>query len=118
MKTYINLQLWILKNFICECLLKNVINFAKKTPEISEKDKAIKFHSRKSLLFDGQHVWIKKEGGLFDVGKFFLYQFSKKYNKNGIVLYRDNGLAVLTMLVAPKQNKLKKIPKSYLKITT
>ena len=56
MKTYINLLLWILNNFICECLLKNVINFAKKTPEISEKDKAIKFHSRKSLLFDGQHV--------------------------------------------------------------
>ena len=109
MKTYINLQLWILKNFVREYLLKNVINFAKNTPEISEKDKAIKFHSRKSLLFDGQHVWIKKEGRLFDVGKFLLYQFSKNYNKKDIVLYRDNGLAVLTMLVAPKQNKLKKI---------
>ena len=73
---------------IKESLLKNTINFAEQHTEISEKDKAIIFHGRKSLLFNGQHVWIKKEGGLFDVtmgafdgaeacevvGNFLLYQ--------------------------------------------
>ena len=49
---------------IKECLLKNAINFAEKHTKISE---AIIFHTRKSLLFNGQHIWIKKEGGLFDV---------------------------------------------------
>ena len=52
---------------IKECLLKNAINFAEQHTEISEKDKAIIFHARKSLLFNGQHVSIKNEGGLFDV---------------------------------------------------
>ena len=52
---------------IKECLLKNAINFAKQHTEIFEKDETIIFHARQSLLFNGQHVWIKKEGGLFDV---------------------------------------------------
>ena len=57
-KTYINLRLLILKNFtrLLECLLKSAINFAEQHAEISEKDKAIIFHARKSLLFNGQHV--------------------------------------------------------------
>ena len=38
---------------IKNCLLKNVINFAEQHTEISEKDKAIIFHARKSLLFNG-----------------------------------------------------------------
>ena len=93
---------------IKECLLKNTINFAGQHTKISEKDKAIIFHARKSLLFNGQHVWIKKKGGLFDVtmgafdvaevcevvGNFLLYQLSKNYNKNDIGLYRDDGIAV------------------------
>ena len=49
------------------CLLKNAINFAEQHTKISEKHKAIIFHARKSLLFNDQHVWIKKEGGLFGV---------------------------------------------------
>ena len=85
---------------IKEFLLKNATNFARQHTEISEKDKAIIFHARKSLLFNGQHVWIKKKGGLFDVtmgafdgaevceavGNFLLYQHSKNYNKK-ILIY-------------------------------
>ena len=52
---------------IKECVLKNAINFAEQHTEISEKDKAIIFHARKSLLFNDQHVSIKKKGRLFDV---------------------------------------------------
>ena len=38
--------------YIKEYILKNVINFAGKHTEIPEKDKAIIFHARKSLLFN------------------------------------------------------------------
>ena len=69
-------------------MLKNAINFAEQHTEISEKDKAIIFNASKSLLFNGQHVCIKKEERLFDVtmtgfdgaevceavGNFLLYQ--------------------------------------------
>ena len=74
----------------------------------SEKDQAVTFHARKSVLFIGQHVWIKKEEELFDVtigafdraevceavGNFVLHQLSKNYNKKDITLYRDHGLAI------------------------
>ena len=48
---------------IKEFLLKKAINFTKQQAEISKKDKEIIFHTKKSLLFNDQHVWIKKEGG-------------------------------------------------------
>ena len=108
---------------IKECLLKNaIINFAGQHTEISEKDKAIIFHARKSLLFNGQHVWIKKNGGLFDVtmgafdgaevcedvSNFLLYQLSKNYNKKDIVLYRNDGLAIFKNVSGSKAEKIKK----------
>ena len=81
-----------------------------------------KFHARKSLLFNGQHVWIKKEGGLFDVtmgafdeaevceavGNFLLYQLSKIYNKKDIGLYRDDGLAIFKNVGGSKAEKILK----------
>ena len=108
---------------IKECLLKNAINFTEQHTEISEKDKAIIFHARKSLLFNGQHVWIKKEGGLFDVtmgafdgaefweasGNFLLYQLSKNYNKKDIGLYIDDGLAIFKNVSGSKAEKIKNI---------
>ena len=73
------------------------------------EDKVIIKHARKSLFFNQQQTWIKKESGLFDVtmgtydgaevcelvGIFILYLVSLKYNKNNIGLFRDDGLAVL-----------------------
>ena len=87
-----------------------------------------KFHVRKSLLFNGQHVWIKKEGGLFDVtmgafdgaevceavGNFLLHQLSKNYNKKHIGLYRDDGLAIFKNVSGSKaENILKDIQKLF-----
>ena len=77
---------------IKECLLKKAINFTEQHSKTSDKDKAIIFHARKYLLFNGQHVSINKKGGLFGVtmgafdgaevceavGNFLLYQLSKK----------------------------------------
>ena len=100
--------------------IKDVINFAEQHTEISEKDKAIIFHARKYLLFNDQHVWIKKEGGLFDVnmgafngaevceavGNFLLYQLSKNYNKKDIGLYRSDVLAISKNVSASKADML------------
>ena len=105
--------------FYKECLLKNAINSAEQHTEISEKDKAITFHARKSLLFNGQQVWIKNKGGLFDatmgafdgaevceaVGNF---QFSKNHDKKDIGLYRDDGLAIFKNVSGSKAEKIKK----------
>ena len=107
---------------IKKCLLKIVINFAEQHTEISQNDKAIIFHTRKFVLFNGQHVWIKKEEGLFDVtmetfdgaevceavGNFLLYQLSKNYNKKDIGLYRDDGLAIFKNVSGSKAEKIKK----------
>ena len=107
---------------IKECLLKNAINFAEQHTKISEKDKAIIFHFRKSLLFNGQHGWIKKKGELFGVtmgtfdevevceavGNFFLYQLSKNNNKRDIGLYRNDGLAIFKNVSGSKAEKIKK----------
>ena len=117
---------------IKECLLKNAINFAEQHTEISEKDKAIIFNARKSLLFNGQDVWIKKKRGLFDLtmeafngaevyealGNFLLYQLSKNYNKKDIGLCRDDGLAISQNVSGSKAEKIKKIYKNCLKTTT
>ena len=78
--------------------------------------------SSKFLLFNGQQVWIKKKGGLFDVimgafggaevceavGSFLLCQLSKNYNKKDIGLYRDDGLAIFKNVSGSKAEKIKK----------
>ena len=79
-------------------------------------------HVRKSLLFNKQQIWIKKESGLFDVtmgaydgaevcglvGISILYQLSRICNKNDIGLYRDDGLAVFRNTSSPQAEKIKK----------
>ena len=39
---------------------------------------------------------------------FILYQLSRKYNKNNIGLYRDDGLAVFKNISGPQEEKIKK----------
>ena len=43
------------------------LNFAREYIYISKCDIGVINHERKSLLFDGSHTWIKKQGGLFDL---------------------------------------------------
>ena len=52
---------------INEKLLNNAIQFAERTLSISQKDKEIILHSRKSLLFNKNDNWVKKGNTLFDV---------------------------------------------------
>ena len=53
---------------IKEETLQNAIEFAKKQVEINNEDIGIIMHSRKSLSYDDNIPWIKKNGtGSFDV---------------------------------------------------
>ena len=107
---------------IKEPLLKQSLDFAEKYTKVISEDKVIIKHARKSLLFNKQQIWIKKESGLFDVMMgaydgaevcelveiFILYQLSRICNKNYIGLYRDNGLAVFRHTNGPQEEKIKK----------
>ena len=106
---------------IKENLLKEALQFAEQHINISQKDKEIIHHSRKSLLFNSNDIWMKKYG-LFDVtmgaydgaevcelvGNFMLFSLSKIYNKNDICLYRDDGLAVFENISGPQSERIKK----------
>ena len=48
-------------------LLSKCLSFAETKVQITEDDKKIIYHSRKSLLFDRGNTWMKKGGDLFDV---------------------------------------------------
>ena len=115
---------------IKDFMLKNAINSAVQHTEISRKDKATIFHARKSLLFNGQHVFTKKEGGLFDVAmgafdgtevcedvrSFLFYQLSRNYNKKYIGLYRDDELSIFKNLSGSEAEKIKKYIQKLFKV--
>ena len=89
---------------------------------ITNEGKVVIKNARKFFLYDNSESRIKKDGGLFDVtmgaydgakicelvGTFLLYKLSLKYNKNEIVLYCDDGLAILKNISGPKSEKFKK----------
>ena len=95
---------------ISEELLTNALDFARQFTDISDEEKAIILHSRKSLLFSAGSEWVKKNrSGLFDVtmgcydgaevcelvGTYALAKLpADKFERNYIGLYRDDGLSV------------------------
>ena len=105
---------------IKESLLIEAIDFARLHVEVNTKDLKIILHARKSLLFNAEHTWIKKEGGLFDVtmgaydgaevcelvGTFLLSLIRSKYENVG--LYRDDGLAAFKNMSGPGNERIKK----------
>ena len=104
---------------IKETLLIKAINFAGKRVNITNEDKVIIKHARKSLLYGNSEPWMKKDSRLFDVtmgaydgaevcelvGTFLLYKLSLKYN---IGLYHDDGLRIFKNMSGPKSEKVKK----------
>ena len=104
-------------------LFNEAIQYASTITEISDSDKNIIKHSRKTLLFYNNHPWKKKYGnpdfdvpmGCFDgaqicelVGIFVLNKLSNIIDKNSIDLYRDDGLGVFDKLSGPQIEKKKK----------
>ena len=103
-------------------LLTDALKFAEEITNISEEDMKIIYHSRKSLLFNENQAWMKKEGELFDVtmgaydgaevceliGIFMLHKLSTQYKKGDIGLYRDDGLAILKNISGSESERMKK----------
>ena len=85
----------------------------------SDDDKEVIHYARKSLLFNDQQTWIKRDRWLFDVmmgayhgvevfelfGNYLLYEPSKSYEKKGIGLYRYNGLVTFKNKSGPESEK-------------
>ena len=108
---------------ITKKLVEKAIEHASKYTTISEEQKRIILHSRKSLLFtNGQH-WIKSKGdkdfdvtmGSYDgaelcelVGLFILYRLSEKYGIEISGLYRDDGLSCFEINNGHDADKIRK----------
>ena len=90
-----------IKNFyssITQDLLNKALNFASEYASVSKCDIDVTNEARKSLLFDGSNIWIKKQGRLSDmsmgaydvtemcefVGPYLLNVLSKKHTKKTI----------------------------------
>jgi hypothetical protein len=99
------------------------LKFAKKHATVTARDRDIILHCRKSILFDEEKPWIKKNNSeLFDVtmgsydgaeicelvGLYALNILSKKIDKANIGLYRDDGLAVLKNAPGTKSDRVRK----------
>ena len=108
---------------ITEPLLSKAILFAKNFTTIRDKDIDIIIQCRKSLLFDKETAWTKKNhSDMFDVtmgsfdgaevceliGLFLLNNLSEKYGKNNVGLYRDDGLVLLRNANGPQSERTRK----------
>ena len=89
------------------------VNHTKQHTTISNKDLEVIMHARKSLLFDKDETWMKKDNdSTFDVtmgsyggaevcelvGIYILSTLNEKYSDYQIGLYRDDGLGTFHYL--------------------
>ena len=94
-------------------MLKNYIT-------IKEQEVVTIMHARRSLLFNNDSLWVKKNGdpnfdvtmGSFDgaeicelVGLYILNELSNKFVNGNIGLYRDDGLACFHNVNGPQADK-------------
>ena len=108
---------------ITESLLQKSIDFAKTITDIEEHELCVILHCRKSLLYNGNDPWVKKQGnetfdvtmGSYDgaevcelVGLYMLDLLSKKFGTESIGLYRDDGLAAFKTNSGPQNERNKK----------
>ena len=103
-------------------LLNKGLRFADQYIEVTSKDREFIYHARKSLFFDGNETWKKKQSGLFDVtmgvyggaevcklvGTYMFSLISEKHNKKDLGLYRDDRLRVVKNKSGPETKTIKK----------
>ena len=106
---------------ITEGLLNKAIKFAKLYHPVTDSDIEIIRHARRSVLFSNQDTWVKAKGANFDVtmgaydgaevcelvGLFLLSKLSKRFGKEYIGLYRDDGLSA-TSFTGPQADRARK----------
>ena len=107
---------------ITEKLLTNALAFAKSMIQIEPSTTNIIMHSRKSLLFSDNTVWMKKGESLFDVtmgshdgaeicelvGLYLLHQMRQKFPSIDFGLYRDDGLGCYKKKPGPTMERTRK----------
>ena len=89
---------------------------------LSDQDKEIILHCRRSVLFNNSQVWQKTDNPSFDVsmgsydgaevceivGLYILHRLRSKFNNKNIGLYRDDGLAAFSNMGPRTANKIRK----------
>ena len=109
-------------------LLNKALDFAAKYVEISDDDRNLFFHTRKTFLCSKDDYWIKKNNPEFDVsmgsfdsseisdvcGLYILSLLEPLNIKNG--LYRDDGVAYCTLTPRQAENMKKNICKIFKEI--
>ena len=107
---------WISKD-----LLINAFDYASKTTSIDKKVIDIIMHSRKSLLFSNNDIWVKKVNPNFDVtmgsfggvevsklvGLYLLNILKSEFGGKNIGLYRDDDLSCFENKFGPELEKIK-----------
>ena len=108
---------------ITEELLDKAINFGSSHTNIDKEEIEIIKHCRKSMLFNGNTVWKKKNSptlfdvtmGSFDgaevcelVGAYLLFSIKENFPTLDFGLYRDDGLGCYKNMPGPQMNKIKK----------
>ena len=110
---------------ISEALLINSLDYASQFVNISEEDRNIIMHARRSLLLDKEVPWSKRNNtSLFDVsmgsydgaevcelvGLFVLHKLDQKFNnKKYVGPYRDDGLAAFRNMGPRTADKTRKL---------
>ena len=103
-------------------LLTDALNFAQQYADINDDTRTVIMHARKSLLFNKEEIWVKKDNPEFDVtmgsydgaevcelvGLFLLEKIRKECAGLELGLYRDDGLGITRNLSGPQSDRLKK----------
>ena len=104
-------------------LLEKSLDFARSITAIDADTYRIIMHARKSLLFDKENIWVKKNNPHFDVtmgsydgaevceivGLYLLNVVKDKCKDIELGLYRDDGLGITRNLSGPQTERLKKL---------
>ena len=105
---------------ITEDLLSRSLEYARTIEAIDEKVVKVIMHSRRSLLFDKDSVWVKKNNPNFDVttgsydgaelceltGLYILSIMDSEFGKEKIGLYRDDGLGCFQNMSGPQLERI------------
>ena len=105
---------------ITEDLLSKSLEYARTIKAIDEKVVKVIMHSRRSLLFDKDSVWVKKNNPNFDVtigsydgaelceltSLYILSVMDSEFGKEKIGLYRDDGLGCFQNMSGPQLERI------------
>ena len=107
---------------ISKDLLQKALAYARRHTAVTQDDIDIIMHARKSLLFNQDQAWVKKDDSGFDVtmgsydgaevseliGAFILDQLEPILGRKSAGLYRDDGLSILKGTSGPAADRLRK----------